>query len=271
MSDPVAKQATLAHRGIRTPPSPPSCPVGWRTGPPDFVGVGAQRCGTTRWFDLIAAHPDVIAPPGIRKELHFFDRFHAGGFTSADAAAYHEYFPRPAGKLTGEWTPLYLAAFWAPAMLAAAAPRACLLVLLRDPVERYISALQHHHRAGEFNHASLDATAPFEAFVRGLYGAQLTRLLAHRDRSLLLVQQYERCTRDPLAELHRMYEFLGLSNAGPVPDLDARPNHQPEKLHLHPDARQALVEAYTEDVIGLIDGFPEIDLRLWPNFTHLAG
>jgi hypothetical protein len=264
MSDPVAKPTTLAHRGIRTPPPPPSCPVGWRTGPPDFVGIGAQRCGTTRWFDLIVAHPDVIAPPGIRKELHFFDRFHAGGFTPA-------YFPRHGGTLTGEWTPLYLAAFWTPAMLAAAAPRARLLVLMRDPVERYISALQHHHRAAEFNRSPLNATAPLEAFMRGLYGAQLTRLLAHYDRSQMLVQQYERCTRDPLAELRRTYEFLDLSEVGPVPDFDAHPNRQPEKLHLHPDARQALVEAYTEDVTSLIDRFPEIDVSLWPNFAHLAG
>ena len=28
----------------------PEVPDGWATGPPDFVGVGAQRCGTTWWF-----------------------------------------------------------------------------------------------------------------------------------------------------------------------------------------------------------------------------
>ena len=29
------------------------------TGPPDFVGIGAQKAGTTWWFDAICAHPDV--------------------------------------------------------------------------------------------------------------------------------------------------------------------------------------------------------------------
>src|SRR5271167_2527938 len=146
MSEPVArpKPMPLTCQGIRVPPPPPACPAGWRTGPPDFVGVGAQRSGTTRWFDLIVAHPQVLAPLATRKELHFFDRFHSDPLAPADAGAYAEYFPRPEGVLTGEWSPSYLPSPWVPAMLAATAPRARLLVLLRDPVERYISALQRH-------------------------------------------------------------------------------------------------------------------------------
>src|SRR5213595_3311651 len=57
----------------------PECPPGWRTGPPDFVGVGAQRCGTSWWYrGTIRSHPQVvrIAKPG--KELHYFDRFWGG-------------------------------------------------------------------------------------------------------------------------------------------------------------------------------------------------
>jgi Sulfotransferase family len=260
--------APPAYQGVRTPPAPPVCPPGWRTGPPDFVGVGAQRCGTTRWFDLISAHPDVSPPPGTRKELHFFDRFHAGGFTAADAAAYHEHFPRPDGLLTGEWTPLYMAAVWVPAMLAAAAPAARLLVLLRDPVERHVSAMRHHARMAESGGLPLSALAPFDAYARGLYGAQLTRLLAHFDRAQVLVLQYERCVLDPLGELRRTYKLLGLPDPGHAPPgLDAHPNRQPGEPELHPGARRALIDAYAEDVAALAHGFPEIDLALWPNFA----
>src|ERR1700683_57154 len=99
MSEPVAgpKPMPLTSQGVVIPPPPPACPAGWRTGPPDFVGVGAQRSGTTRWFDLIVAHPQVIAPMSTRKELHYFDRFHSDTFTARAAAAYGEYFPRPQG------------------------------------------------------------------------------------------------------------------------------------------------------------------------------
>jgi hypothetical protein len=247
---------TLAYQGVMMPPPLPECPAGWRTGPPDFVGIGAQRAGTTRWFDLVVAHPQIEAPPATRKELHYFDRFHAGGFTAADAEAYGEWFPRPQGQMTGEWTPVY--------------PAAKLLVTLRDPIERYLSGLQRHHRTARATEAPLNAMAPLEAFMRGFYHAQLTHLLAHFDRSRVLVVQYERCVRDPLVELRRTYAFLGVEDAGFAPDLDAHPNRQAEKPELHADARRALVEAYTPDVALLAKSFPEIDLALWPNFVHLA-
>ncbi|HEV3071629.1 MAG TPA: sulfotransferase [Solirubrobacteraceae bacterium] len=266
---PVHKGVTV-HQGVMLAPPPPVCPPGWRTGAPDFVGVGAQRSGTTWWFDLVVAHPGIEAPPATRKELHYFDRFHAGGFTAADAVAYGDYFPRPEGRLTGEWTPVYLAAPWAPAMLAAAACEAKLLVILRDPIERYLSGLQRHHRTAHATGAPLNAMAPLEAFMRGFYHAQLTHLLAHFERSRVLILQYERCVRDPLEQLRRTFAFLGVDDGGFTPDLAAHPNRQPQKPELHPDARRALVEAYAPDVAALSDRFPEIDVALWPNFAHLG-
>jgi Sulfotransferase family len=255
--------------GVLVPPTPPVCPPGWQTGPPDFVGVGGQRCGTTRWFDLLASHPEVV-PPVAAKELHYFDRFYAGGFTPADAAGYHDYFPSDGEHKLGEWTPIYMAAPWIPRLLAAAAPDARLLVLLRDPVERYLSGLQHDTRLARENGLPLSQLAPLEAFVRGFYHAQLTRLLAHFDRSQILVLQYERCTREPLGELRRTFEFLGLRDTEFVPDLEAHPNRQPSKPTLDPDTRAAYVRGYREDVLNLVSDFPEIDVRLWPNFADLA-
>ena len=268
MSEGVARPnpRPLTCQGVRVPPPPPDVPLGWRTGPPDFVGVGAQRSGTTRWFDLIVAHPEVCPPVSTRKELHYFDRFHSSGFTGADAA-YRAYFPRPKGLLTGEWSPSYLPSPWVPAMLAVAAAKTRVLVLLRDPVERYLSGLQRHHRIAAATGAPLNAMAPLDAFTRGLYHAQLARLFKHFARAQVLILQYERGTADPATELRRTYEFLGLRDPGFLPaELDAHPNRQDEKPALEPDARRGLVEAYAEDVALLARDYPEIDVGLWPNF-----
>ncbi|MGD0452061.1 MAG: sulfotransferase [Solirubrobacteraceae bacterium] len=255
--------------GIDLPPPPPDCPPGWTTGPPDFVGVGVQRCGTTRWFDLIASHPEV-APPGPAKELHYFDRFYLGGCTAAETARYHEYFPRAAGCKAGEWTPLYVSAPWIPSLLAAAAPEARLLVLLRDPVERYVSGLQHVTRVARRRGAPLSRYAPLDQFLRGFYHDQLARLMRHFERSQVLVLQYERCTSEPLSQLRRTFEFLGLEDLEFRPDLEAHPGRQIDKPELDPDARESYVRAYREDVTSLLEAFPEIDVRLWPNFAQLA-
>lgn len=256
--------------GVCTPPRPPECPAGWELGPPDFIGVGSQRCGTTRWFDLIVAHPEVIAPT-VTKELHYFDRFYAGGFTKDDGREYHRYFPRDRQRKVGEWTPLYMAAPWIPPLLAAAAPHARLLAVLRDPVERYLSGLQHASRLAMRRGEAFSEFAPLETFMRGFYHAQLVGLMDHFDRSQILVLQFERCAREPLPDLRRTYEFLGLQDAEFVPNLDAHPHRQPSKPTLDPKVRDTFVRAYRDDVRQLVESFPEIDLGLWPNFAHIAG
>jgi hypothetical protein len=260
----------IADGGVRLPLSPPACPAGWRTGPPDFVGVGAQRCGTTRWFDLIASHPEVV-PPMVTKELHYFDRFYTGGFTADDSRRYGDYFPTSEGRKTGEWTPGYMSAPWIPPLLAAAAPRARLLVVLRDPVERYLSALEHDASMAAEQGARLPAIAPVEAFARGLYHAQLQHVLACFDRSQVLVLQFERCAREPLAQLQRTFAFLGLEDTKFAPDVTAKPHFQPDKPRLDERTLRAYVDAYAEDVQSLAEAFADIDLTLWPNFAHLAG
>ncbi|HEX6688725.1 MAG TPA: sulfotransferase [Solirubrobacterales bacterium] len=257
--------------GVRRPAPPPTCPPGWQIGPPDFVGVGAQRCGTTRWFRLIASHPEVASSPA-DKELHFFDRFYGGGFAEADVAAYHAYFPRPAGAKAGEWTPLYGSSAWIPKLLSRAAPDARLLVLLRDPIERFVSALQHNARLSHEQGMPLNRLAPVEAFRRGFYHAEIEALSPHFDRSRILVLQYERCAREPLEQLRRTFEFIGLADTRFAPsELDANPNPQSSKPQLDEEARDSYARAYRDDVEALARAFPEIDLALWPNFAELAG
>jgi hypothetical protein len=213
----------------------------------------------------------VQAPPATRKELHYFDHLHLGGFTERDALRYHDHFPRPEGVMIGEWTPLYATASWIPAMLAEAAPQAKLLVLVRDPVERYLSGLQRHYRQATVRASALDQLAPLDAFVRGLYHVALTALLACFPREQVLVLQYERCTLDTHGELRRTFHFLDLPDADFAIDADAHPNRQPDKPALRDDARAAFVRAYEPDVLRLAADFTEIDLTLWPNFAHLAG
>jgi hypothetical protein len=256
--------------GIDMPPPTPDCPPGWRTGPPDFVGVGVQRCGTTRWFNLIAQHPEV-ARPVAAKELHYFDRFHSGGWEAADVSRYHAYFPRPPEQTVGEWTPLYASAPWVPRLLAAAAPDARLLMLVRDPVERFLSGLQLDISVAAKRGARLSRYAPLEAFVRGHYHAQLTGLLRYFDRSRVLILQYERCAREPREQLRRTFAFLGLEDVEFTPELGAHPKRQDEKPVLDRETRDAYAQAYQDDVVALAQSCPEIDLALWPNFAHLAG
>lgn len=258
---------TPASKGRMMPPDPPRCPPGWVTAPPDFVGVGVQRSGTTWWYALIASHPQVKTTAD--KEVHFFDAL--GDVGHADPDAYARYFPRPPGELSGEWTPEYMFHFETPALLASAAADARLLVILRDPIERYLSGLifldwLHRHNPARPDRQVLVA----HALERGMYSSQLTNLLRHFRRSQLLVLQYEHCVAEPHRELRRTFDFLGVDPDMTRPDVRERFHATGECLRMDPAERATLVTYFEPEVRSLLATFPEIDATLWRNFAHLA-
>ncbi|MGL5857518.1 MAG: sulfotransferase [Angustibacter sp.] len=240
------------------------------TAPPDFVGIGVQKAGTSWWHALILGHPQVVAPaasdPQPAKELHFFDRFWDGEVPDSTVAAYQRYFPRPDGWVAGEWTPRYMADPWTMPLLARAAPDAKLLVMLRDPIERYISGLTHSLVHGLARNAYTAA----EAYHRGFYAAQLRQVYEHFPRSQVLVLQYEQCRQRPAQELERTFRFLGLGAMDPAPAFDQQVNvTRRAKEVIAPSLRSSLEHAYRRDIEELPELAPEIDLSLWGTFGRL--
>lgn len=101
-----------------------------------------QKGGTTTLHTLLAAHPQLMLPQ--KKELHFFThRYWRGkrwyGRQFRDA--------RPDQKC-GEITPYYLFHPLVPERIKRCCPKARLIVLLRDPVERALSQYFHSKRFG---------------------------------------------------------------------------------------------------------------------------
>ncbi len=118
---------------------------------PDFLVVGAQRCGTTSLYKALVQHPQV-AKPYLRKGVHFFDKRFDEGLDW-----YRGHFPlvvssrlRRAGRrpLTGESSPYYMFHPLAGQRLARSLPDVRLIVLLRDPVERACSGHAHELARG---------------------------------------------------------------------------------------------------------------------------
>jgi hypothetical protein len=246
--------------------TPPPLALGERAGPPDFVGIGAQKAGTTWWYDLILSHPAVASPTTIHKERHFLDRFGAAPFGPGEVDRYHGWFPRGEGMVAGEWTPDYITFPWAPSLLKELAPEARLLVLLRDPVERFRSGLAHQERSG-----SAGGGASVEgAMRRGFYDQALQAWSEPFDRSRMLILQYEQCVIDPAGQLRDTFRFLDLADFQPTSLAETREERSPAKAGLDPEVRERLVTLYEADVMALSKRVPTLDLSLWPNFSYLA-
>ncbi len=268
---PPRTRSAVLHRIGRFAPwedgfdfTPPRLGPGEGTGPPNFVGIGVQKGGTSWWYELIAEHPGVTSRDDIHKERHFFARFGTEPFGTSEARTYHRWFPRRSGTITGEWTPDYLGYPWVPRLLAQAAPEAKLLVMLRDPVERFRSGLSFRISQGAF---CSEATVA-DAVRQGFYARGLRRFLDYFPPEQFLVLQYERCAADPAAQLAVTYRFLGLSEFRPD-DLRRSVNVSGEKIAVDPEALSRLHDCYASDVADVLSLFPGIDVSVWPNFAAL--
>ena len=246
----------------------PECPEGWTTGPPEYVGIGAQRCGTSWWYDAMRRHPDVERSP-LGKEVHYFDRFWQGNAPDDIATEYASLFPRSPAKIVGEWTPRYLADFWTAPLIRQAAPAARILVMLRDPVARYRSAVARMHRFAEERGTRISLASVSDATWRGFYCQQLRRVFDYFPREQVLVLQFERCVQDPVAEMERTWRFLGLEPPGKTPGRLLKHKQADRRTpELQPAIGKELAERYREDAEQLVELCPEIDLSLW---TSVAG
>lgn len=233
-------------------------PRTWSVGPPDFVGVGAQKCGTSWWYRQVLAHPEVFRPRLGMKELYFFRSSASSELTDQEVERYHRLFPRPRGTITGEWTPNYMSEVWTPLLLKRAAPDVRVLAILRDPVERYRSAVTHNLQFRRS--ADLDRGA----YVLGLYHDQLRRVVHVFGRERVLVLQFERCRDDPRAELRRTYAFLEIDDSFVPPKVERVVNPAwRAKVDIPTDVIELLRLGYREDARRLARDFPEIDLDLW--------
>lgn len=208
---------------------------------PDFIIIGAQRCGTTSLYNYLVEHPDVV--PAFRKEVHFFDNHFNKGITW-----YRSHFPlfwykyyvnkiRHQDFITGEASPYYIFHPHAPQRIFETVPRVKLIALLRNPVDRAYSHYQHEVKMGfetlsfedaierekerlpiemakmleDKNYCSFDHRN-YSYLSRGIYVDQLEVWTSFFPRDQILVLKSEDFYDDPPATVKQVVEFMDLPN-----------------------------------------------------------
>ncbi len=233
---------------------------------PDFLGIGAQKAGTTWIHAQLSRHPGVWLPT--EKELHYWDRLKDQGLDW-----YATFFqPAPAGSRAGEITPSY-AILPDPviAEIRAAIPDAKLIYSVRNPVERaWSSALMALARA-EMTLADasdqwfIDHFMSHGSRARGDYEACLRAWLAHYPREAVEIVRFDDIAREPRAVLARLAGHLGLDPT-PFAAIDdaalvERVNAGPGEV-CPPHLAAFLAEYYAPKVRSM-ERFLGWDLRDW--------
>lgn len=192
----------------------------------DFVIAGTQKGGTSALNAYLRGHPEVCTAE-TKKEVHFFDAENLPGPRQLWYPLYHSYFaPKPAHRVVGESTPLYMYWWHAPRRIWEYNPKMKVVVLLRNPIDRAYAhwnmirsrggddmpfwqalqeedsrcrtALPHQHRT-------------FSYVDRGFYVQQLRRLWHFFGPRQTLILRSTDLRRNPDAVLKTVTDFLGVA------------------------------------------------------------
>ncbi|HEB97135.1 MAG TPA: sulfotransferase [Sedimenticola thiotaurini] len=232
----------------------------------DFLGIGAQKTGTTWLYEQLHRHPAIAFPGG--RELHFWDR--PKGRT---LQWYLRLFSEgKAGIRQGEITPAY--AILPPATIAEIHrlfPDTRLVYLIRNPIERaWSSALMALGKAEMTpDEASdtwfIDHFRSRGSLLRGDYEQCLRNWLAAYPREQLLILRFEQLKEDPHGLLRRCAEHIGIDPEG-WSERDLEMVHRPVRpgpgVPLRPSLLPVLEELYLERIERL-ESFLGWDLADW--------
>lgn len=185
---------------------------------PSFIGIGAQRAGTTWLHECLKEHPEVFLPD--EKEIHFFDRFYENGFQW-----YLNKFSEADDKLCGEITPNYYQVEGALERIKKDLPQVKIIYILREPTSRAHSQFQLFSE-NRFKNKTFDEVLETELVVSDLsmQGRHLKKLNTLFKREQILVLFYDELATSPEIFLKRVFEFLSI-------DLDFQPSHLNKRMN----------------------------------------
>lgn len=181
---------------------------------PDFVVIGAMKCGTTTLAAQLGAQKGIFVTTP--KEPNFFsdDDIFAKG-----EAWYESLFDAAApDDIRGEASTHYTKLPDLPdtvARMRAALPDVRFVYMIRDPMARVVSHYVHEWSQGVLSAPLSEALDAHPALVDyGLYGMQIAPFVEAWGREAICLTSLERMRDDPEAELTRVAAHLG--HDGPV-------------------------------------------------------
>tara|TARA_R110002096_G_scaffold16106_20_gene55093 strand:- start:14646 stop:15452 length:807 start_codon:yes stop_codon:yes gene_type:complete len=203
--------------------------------PPQFLIIGAQKCGSSWLFFQLNQSPQISMNP--LKETHFFIKYEDP--TDEEFEDYLRSFEGPPDSMLGEATPSYLVSppteatekylpylgqfFFTPAksIKKRLGPNVKLIVTVKDPVERAASAFFHHVNQGRIEPGkTLTDLGNFGGILYlGFYGQHLSYWLQHFPIENFLFTSLSEIKEDPASVLERIGEFLEIPSYQAPPTL----------------------------------------------------
>lgn len=223
---------------------------------PDFIIIGAQRAASSWLNEALRRHPQVVSP---RREVPYFE----------DPWFNHGYDPlrRIAAKVGQDqvWgfkRPNLLGLRECPSRIQAVAPRVKLLVTLREPIQRTVSAYNLYVRSRflppyplndgmrRLLSGDVDTRYPWaqEIISFGLYASHLARYRKHFPEQSFFVVLDDDLSRDSAATLRAAFQFCGADATRSVvaPHRRNEGVYSPVRIRVHRFAARAIHSRHSD-------------------------
>lgn len=187
---------------------------------PDFFVVGAPRAGTTSLYHYLGQHPEIFTPAV--KEPQFFswpqinETYYQARFVGEQSDYLALFSGRTDERAAGDFSTSYMHEPTAAQRICDFNPRAKIVMVLRNPVER---ALSHHRMDLRDGYASetletlisrdcADPRFRLQYITAGCYAEHISRFRQLFDDDQIHIALFEDLTERPGQMLERLFRFL---------------------------------------------------------------
>jgi len=208
---------------------------------PNFLGIGAPKCGTTWSYEVLRRHPEIFVAHG--KELVYFSSHKK---YSLGEDWYLSHFKNARSfKAIGEISVSYFTHEAATERIYKFDPKIKMFLFVRDPVGRAFSHYRWLLQKGKSMPPFLDALHTVPELKNGsMYYANLSRILECFEINQILILKYDDIMHNVSGLQYRLFDFLDVDtqytyNVGRVGATINPRFKQLEKLriYLHTQAR----------------------------------
>jgi hypothetical protein len=214
-----------------------------------FFVIGAQKCATSWLYYCLREHPQLHLPPVKKEKVYLGGALHRKYGTEW----YRQHVGTPEnGQVVGDVSVDYIFDPRSPAVVEEYASSAKIVALLRDPVDRAVSAYFWNLRRGNVSESSLskglsraigewERRGPnhtydpdahyYNIIARGLYAKQLKRYVDRFGERSVHLLYYEDVKVRPAETLRRVFRALGVDTGVEPSSLSRRPK---QNSYFHP-------------------------------------
>lgn len=197
---------------------------------PNFLIIGAQKCGTTSMHHYLSKHPQIFMAK--RKELNFFNK---DKYWDLGVEWYRSQFESTL-PIAGESTPCYTAYPYfsdVPERMAHVIPDAKFLYLVRDPIERIVSQYCHYQalrgESRSLEQAVFENDKDAGYLIRSRYYSQIERYLKYFDLDQFLIVSSRDLNQSTKETVSGVCKFLGVTDEFDSDAFSVRLNQSRQK------------------------------------------